>query len=494
MKVFLLIFILINSLFSQVNIQWEPIQNPVSDGTLAGGKGFSSFYIDNNGRIYIIGNFADNVFSDDLGQTWNNLNDSRSFFEIKSLNDGRMISELNTILYISEDNGDSWTELDAPPYLVRVFAQDDSGNLWIGAGGGLAHKSNLDEPWDIVEGPKGRFVFLEQYEDQYLAGSFNIGFDTDEFGSKGHLFHSFDNSKSWEEALLNSEWFEKAIIFDENTAIVTIRKEGGTGRSFRTSNRGDSWESIPLNDVVVGFTKINDDVAFAMLANAGPLITTDKGQSWEPVMSGLNSATNRFVQPVQLHKDGYLFMADLTGRTWKSRNKIDFEYTVKPFAPILSYPENNSVLESAATLEWKNIEDVEYEVAISENMDFEDADIYVSSENKLQLDTYETGKTYFWKVRSIADDVKGSWSFAWNFKIDGTNSLDQIKEIEEIYYSGNDLFANNLRSDLEIFDLLGNKINSFNKGYSGRIFGNEINGIYFINYNGKSYKINLSNN
>lgn len=495
MKNIFLLFILISPLFSQVDIEWQVFQNPVSNGELNGSNGFSSFYVDNNGILYIIGNLADNYISKDLGENWIKLTDTRSFFDMQSLNDGRLICQLNNQAFISDDSAATWQELDIPPYLNRIFAQDEDGTLWLGADGGLVHKNNLDGPWKKADGVDGRVWAFSSYEDKYLAGTFNIGFDEDEFGTKGELFHSDDNGLNWEQnALLSSDWYENAIFFDENTVVVSIRKEGGTAKAFRTSNGGNSWESVPLNDVNVGFTKINDNMAFAMLANSGPFLTTDKGKTWQPVISGLNSATNRFVMPVRLHKDGYALMSDMTGRTWRTKNKIDLEYVVKPYAPVLSYPENNSVLESAATLEWNNIENAEYEIAISKDANFENEDIYQSSENKLNIDNFEIGKNYFWKVRSISDGVKGPWSFTWNFKIDGTNGINQIKEVEEIYYSDNIIYANNLKSDLQIFDILGNKINSFNKGYSGRIFNNEINGIYFINYNGKAYKINSSNN
>ena len=493
MKIIILFFVLSASLFGQYDIAWERIDNPISDGTHSG-SGFTSFHIGNNGVFYIIGNWAENAYSTDKGETWKVIDNtgkefnSDGYFDMRSLNDGRLVSELQTKYYYSEDTAKTWEEIELPSHFVQGFGDDNSGKMWVGAADGLVYTTNFTD-WHKVDKVRGRIHCLEINNNQILAGAFNVGFAEEEFGTRGELFYSDDGGKNWEKMLLQYEWFEQAIIFDENTMVVSVRREGGTGQGYRTVNGGDSWETISLNDVVVGFTKINKDTAFAVLANMGPVMTTDKGLTWQPIGNGIISTTNRFRLPIIIHPEGDMFLSDLTGAVWKANIKMKKSDQNALLAPVLENPKDKSSIKNALTLEWNSTNAEEYEIMVSENLWFEQPKIFNSNDNSLNDLDLDKSKNYYWKVRSINGDEKSNWSQSWSFEYDGLSNIRQLIERKDIIITTDNVIADNLTSDLTIYDILGNKINSFNKGYSGKLFGQTNQGIYFITIGDRVYKI-----
>ncbi len=129
---------------------WEARELPIEDIPLAITCGPSD-------RLWVVGEFSMILFSDDLGESWNDrsVGDDFMFTTVQFVNDafGVITGEFGRV-YVTADGGDSWTESDPLPdefySQAALFTTPEEG--WVGGlQGVILHTENGGRTWNREE-------------------------------------------------------------------------------------------------------------------------------------------------------------------------------------------------------------------------------------------------------------------------------------------------------------------------------------------------------
>ncbi len=165
----------------------------------------------------------------------------------------------------------------------------------------------------------------------------------------------------------------------------------------------------------------------------------------------------------------------------------------------LESPDDGSfLLDNRPVLEWGDLAQVDgYEIILSNNSDLSDATIYNvngGSSNTYPLTVQESGKDYYWSVRSYNGADTSNWAETYQFYISGTGVNDlNIFNNFNIYPNPATTYHNvtfNVRQANEvtwiITDILGQNITEETLQVSTGLFSKNISvadlnkGIYFL--------------
>ena len=227
--------------------------------------------------------------STDGGITWHrvpNFRGPESISGIVVIGDRIYVGTLNTGVWYSDDDGNSWLQVNDGfgPMLIRELSSIGP-TLVAGVGDRVFRKrDNADELTavhdDFVLQQIDSFAAMEHL--LYVGGSVRNG---------GGLFVSNDEGDSW----------TRIAVKEMRHTITTLVVFGGTFYAgtygsgvFRSDDKGNSWTAVNegLTDRTVStLLAVNEDTVFAGTLEGGVFRTIDGGNSWVEVNTGITNAT-----------------------------------------------------------------------------------------------------------------------------------------------------------------------------------------------------------
>ncbi len=227
--------------------------------------------------------------STDGGNTWHhvpNFRNPESISGVVIIGDRIYVGTLNTGVWYSDDDGDSWLQVNDGfgPMSIRELSRIGT-TLVAGAGDRVFRKTdNADELNavydDFVLEQIDAFAAMESL--LYVGGSVRNG---------GGLFRSNDEGNSW----------TRIAVKEMRHTITALAAFGATlyagtygSGVFRSDDKGDSWTAVNegLTDRTVStLLVVNEDTVFAGTSEDGIFRTMDGGTSWVAANAGLTNTS-----------------------------------------------------------------------------------------------------------------------------------------------------------------------------------------------------------
>ena len=225
--------------------------------------------------------------STDGGNTWHpvpNFRNPESISGIVVIDDRIYVGTLNTGVWYSDDDGDSWLQMNDGfiPRLIRGLSSVGT-TLIAGTNGGVFRKrANEDELTTISDD------FIGQRIDSFAAMGdlLYVGVE-----NTPELFRSNDEGDSW--TRITAKEMRHTITA---LAVFGATLYAGTHGSgvFRSDDKGDSWTAVNagLTDRTVStLLVVNEDTVFAGTSEGGIFRTMDGGTSWVAVNTGITNTS-----------------------------------------------------------------------------------------------------------------------------------------------------------------------------------------------------------
>ena len=224
-------------------------------------------------------------------------------------------------IYLSTDNGGSWTPVNNGLSCLDVKALAISGNnIFAGTiGGGMFLSTDNGSNWKAVNnglpGINNHILSLTISGDNIFAGTVRDG-----------VFLSTDNGSSW--TAINSGITNKTIwsLASSGSNIFAGTETAGV---FLSTNNGNSWTAIstglPSNALNVQTLLIDGNNIFAGGSN-GIYTSTNNGSNWTSLSSGLSGFgiyINSIVKSgnnIFAGTNGGVYLSTNNGASWSVRN------------------------------------------------------------------------------------------------------------------------------------------------------------------------------
>lgn len=385
-------------------------------------------------------------------------------------NDSAVIAGLNRGVYVSYDQGATWTKAQlgvsnagdfraivangstvlAASGFVGIFRSTDNGHNWQSAnkgitnltvnalylsgglalagtsGGGFCRSTDGGQTWKAAN--DGLSLDLNTFAVEAFAERNSVLFA----GTSSGVFVSNDSGKTWGASGAASALQSlsiKSLLAADNCILAGTAGAG----IYRSTDSGVSWTNISvgngyLNDLVWSMTAADSNI-FAGTAG-GVFLSTDKGLTWTDVNDGLNYVDTLNVFAVAANSTRLYagLSGNYTGSIWQ-RSLSDFSAL-----PYLSSPANGAVeVETSPVFRWSAMPNVSgYELQISTDSAFTSV-VYDSSG---VAGTEATGPQlaisteYFWRVRGISGSGNPvSWSNVWKFATEGIVSITSFNPV-----------------------------------------------------------------
>ncbi len=273
--------------------------------------------------------------STDGGASWGLVNNGLSGCQAYAVHkeNGVLYAGTNNGLFISRDEGQSWTQPDSPLVQFYNFFSFD-GKVYVGTNNGVYATSNQGQTWTRLSAglPAGntfRFVAIGNVLYANVVSS----------PSSGGVYRSTDGGQNWTAA---NTGLSTLFVFDLAVNGTTLFAAANGGGVFRSTDGGQSWTAV--NNGLPGLTAvalavINNTVVVAM---TGQTIyrSTDNGQNWTRPDSGIlvtgspwfleSRGGNLYASAGQAY--GVLRSTD-EGRSWQYVNPgFDARWAVRLFA------------------------------------------------------------------------------------------------------------------------------------------------------------------
>ena len=266
---------------------WTPVNTGLHYEPGEGFTGVTAFL--QKGDTFYAGTRDTLYASTDGGNTWHhvpNFQKHESISGIVVIGDRIYVGTLNTGVWYSDDDGDSWLQVNDGfgPMLIRELSRIGT-TLVAGAGDRVFRKTdNADElnavHDDFVLEQIDAFAAMEGL--LYVGGSVRNG---------GGLFRSNDEGNSW----------TRIAVKEMRHTITTLAVFGATlyagtygSGVFRSDDKGNSWIAVNegLTDRTVStLLVVNEDTVFAGTSAGGIFRTMDGGTSWVEINTGLTNTS-----------------------------------------------------------------------------------------------------------------------------------------------------------------------------------------------------------
>ena len=217
-------------------------------------------------------------------------------------------------VFLSTDNGQSWTAVNSGLTNARIFALAvDGTNVFAGTEEGVFLSADNGQNWTPVNtGLTTLYVTsLAVHESHLFAGTLN-----------GGVFRSANNGQNWTPA--NTGMTSMHVY--SFAAIGSNFFAGSDGGVFLTTNQGQNWKAVNagLTNALIFSLAVNGSTLYAGTFGGGVFLTANNGQSWTETNTGL---TTKYIYSVLGSKgnlfagtDMGAFVYDINGDTWSPIN------------------------------------------------------------------------------------------------------------------------------------------------------------------------------
>ncbi|RKU10481.1 hypothetical protein C6503_19730, partial [Candidatus Poribacteria bacterium] len=227
--------------------------------------------------------------STDGGNTWHrvsNFQKHESISGIVVIGDRIYVGTLNTGIWYSDDDGDSWQQVNDGfgPMSIRELSSIGT-TLVAGTKGGVFRKRVDEDELTAINDD-----FIGHQVDSFAAMG-NLLYVGGYIGNKAELFKSNDEGDSW--IRITPKEMRHTV---EALAVFGATLYAGTYGSgvFRSDDNGDTWTAVNdgLTDRTVStLLVVNEDTVFAGTLVGGIFRTMDGGDSWMAVNTGLTNTS-----------------------------------------------------------------------------------------------------------------------------------------------------------------------------------------------------------
>ncbi|MFH2048657.1 MAG: hypothetical protein ABIJ12_04340 [bacterium] len=291
----------------------------------------------------------------------------------------------------SDDNGDSWQELDFGEY-VRSFAVNSSNDIFAGTHhSGLYYSVNDGNTWEQVSNgsflPEGRFEALAiNQSDHIFAGVSGPGIfrSTDNgdnwinciagltgvlsiaINPEGHIFaggcdwggvrpriiRSTDNGDTWVD-LGNGFAAEVMIVNSSGVIFASPDYHSDVQGIYKSLDNGDTWTQTDIRESgsndIRGIEINNCGDIFVGLSDGGVYQSKDIGESWTQINDGLGSL---FVTSLAINSTDDLFAGTATDGVFvlEGTSGINLESV-----SLISPSDGATYAEQIITLDWTDV-------------------------------------------------------------------------------------------------------------------------------------------
>lgn len=235
-----------------------------------------AFDMEDSGEGYAFTSCGVLMYTTDFGQTWSesliDVNPGAFILRILPGTNGDVLALMDSNnIYLSEDNGQNWTQITAPGgFLANDFEALDDSTLV------LANRSALNIQVTYDRGQNWSFFDVEDSPFQVSFPTDSVGYVTSVFGD---TYQTTDKGATWIKTYDDpddGERFFELEFVDENTGY----RAGNQDHFLRTTDGGITWDTIYIGFQAGGDKLYFTDSIFVSFYTKFRYRTTDGGQSW----------------------------------------------------------------------------------------------------------------------------------------------------------------------------------------------------------------------
>jgi photosystem II stability/assembly factor-like uncharacterized protein len=332
-------------------------------------------------------------------------------------------------IYKSTNGGDSWFVSNYPDEngaWVTPYQIDPNNSDQLFAG--------YLRVWKSTNGG-GSWTAISSFTNESALTFLHVAPENSDFiytGRNGALWKTTNGGSSWTSLTIPSTNAIKSIVTNPDDADeVWICFSGYTSgqKVYHSTNGGTSWTNIsgtlpnvPCN--VVTYQKDVDDRIWVG-TDIGVWYRGDDDSDWEEFNDEL---PNVICNDLEIYEAGDKLRLGTYGRgLWE----VDLP-TNRPGTPELSSPTDESTDQSTTlTLSWNSVDNVDsYDLQVSTSDDFATTVVDVNTTStSYEVTGLNYNDEYFWRVRSLDEDIESNWSDVWSFSTTGNpNSCELLFE------------------------------------------------------------------
>jgi photosystem II stability/assembly factor-like uncharacterized protein/fibronectin type 3 domain-containing protein len=332
-------------------------------------------------------------------------------------------------IYKSTTGGDSWFVSNYPnesgawvtPYQIDP---NNSDQLFAG----------YLRVWKSTNGG-GSWTAISSFTNESVLTFLHVAPENSDYiytGRNGALWKTTNGGSSWTSLTIPSTNAIKSLVTNPDDADeVWICFSGYTSgqKVYHSTNGGTSWTNIsgtlpnvPCN--VVTYQKDVDDRIWVG-TDIGVWYRGDDDSDWQEFNDEL---PNVICNDLEIYEAGDKLRLGTYGRgLWE----VDLP-TNRPGTPELSSPADESTDQSTTlTLSWNSVDNVDsYDLQVSTSDDFATTVVDVNTTStSYEVTGLNYNDEYFWRVRSLDEDIESNWSDVWSFSTAGDpNSCELLFE------------------------------------------------------------------
>lgn len=249
--------------------------------------------------------------SEDNGNSWaqltGGLSATSNVYSLAVNASGYIIAGVDTAVYISKDNGSSWTLIGHGP---RAYALtfNASGYIFAGTSEEIAYTTNSGSSWTNLHGLSSGVSSLVVSTSGYIfAGTWGSG-----------VYLSTNNGASWT-PLTNglSNNVVNSLAINSSGYVFA----GTTGGVFLSTNNGSNWTLVNAglaNGYVASLSVNSSGYVFAGSWGEGVYLSTDDGTTWTQMNSGFTSSN---IWSLSANSSGNIFAGADGGGIYESSDR-----------------------------------------------------------------------------------------------------------------------------------------------------------------------------